>query len=62
MLYYGAPEENWETIIIYDYGHMEENVFVLEDFFVAVEKDGDKTVSIADKKKVRKMWDELSTD
>ena len=62
LLYYGAPEENWETIIIYDYGHMEEDVFVLEDFFVAVEKDGDKTVSIADKKKVRKMWDELSTD
>ena len=41
---------------------MEDGVSVLENFFVAVEKDGSKTVAIADKKKVRKMWNELSID
>ena len=62
LIYYGTPEETWETIIIYDYGHMEDGVSVLENFFVDVEKDGSKTVAIADKKKVRKMWNELSID
>ena len=62
LMYYGFPEDAWKTIIFYDYGHMEGDVATREDFFVAIEKDSDKTVSIADKKKVRKMWDELSLD